>query len=750
MWYGVQVAAFAGLVLGHVLLLVVAIRQRMARGRAQRLLEAAILFTALWALGLGLAALLVPGGWWLFAWQRAAQAGLVILAFLTAEFASDFAREPARTWLRAGVLGLLLACVFALDAFSLQVAALLGPLPFEVDVPRLATWLLGVGWFATMLTAWWTAVGALRRATGAKHRNRIRYLLTSLLLFTLADALVLADGLPSLYVGLAARLLGFGLLAFASLRYDLPDVRHWLMLAVRLVLLTMLTVLVYLVALLVVGVASGAVPDGPPWPTLGPVLVALLVAAVIDVFLGPRLNRWFDRLFLGRTYDVQAALRAYSQQISVILDSKRLARTTLRWLARTLGVQRSAFLLFNAQLDGRVELEVLAARFLTPSPNRMFQADSRFVVHFQKIGRPLSQYDLDMLTWFQAMPAGERQWLQDLGVDLYVPVLAAERPVALLALGPRAGGQAYSEEDLETLMTLAGQTGTALENARLVDDLRAMQNDLQRLGGELAETNRQLQRLDQTKADFVTIASHELRTPLAQIYGYSDVLSSMTDGEGIEAGELATFIDGITRGAARLKGVIDAMVDVSLIETGGLVLHTARVPVDYVLRSAINRVQGAAEERRMTLTVKDLAGLPPVEADVPRLEQVFVGLLSNAIKYSPDGSEILVSGRVESVSGEEAVEVLVADSGIGIEVDQQAMIFDKFYRSENAMEHSTDPVRFKGAGPGLGLAIARGIVAAHNGRIWVESEGRDEERCPGSTFFVRLPVAGPSEEVVHA
>ncbi|MFN2166086.1 MAG: GAF domain-containing protein, partial [Anaerolineae bacterium] len=207
----------------------------------------------------------------------------------------------------------------------------------------------------------------------------------------------------------------------------------------------------------------------------------------------------------------------------------RLASTTLRWLATTLQVQRSAFFLFTLHEDGRVELEVVAARFMPRPPNQIFQADSRFVIHFRNIRRPLSQYDLDMLTWFQAMPAGERQWLQDLGLDLFVPVLVADRPVALLALGPRDGGQAYSEDDLETLMILAGQTGTALENARLLDDLRAMQNDLHRLGTELAETNRQLQRLDQTKSDFVAIASHELRTPLAQIYGYSDVLSSMTE-----------------------------------------------------------------------------------------------------------------------------------------------------------------------------------------------------------------------------
>ena len=97
---------------------------------------------------------------------------------------------------------------------------------------------------------------------------------------------------------------------------------------------------------------------------------------------------------------------------------------------------------------------------------------------------------------------------------------------------------------------------------------------------------------------------------------------------------------------------------------------------------------------------------------------------------------------------EDAVEVCVADQGIGIDPEQTELIFEKFYRPENAMLHSTDEVSFKGAGPGLGLAIARGIVEAHGGKIWVESPGRDEKSCPGSSFFVRLPAASQLEEPV--
>ncbi|MGD2206235.1 MAG: GAF domain-containing sensor histidine kinase, partial [Anaerolineae bacterium] len=399
---------------------------------------------------------------------------------------------------------------------------------------------------------------------------------------------------------------------------------------------------------------------------------------------------------------------------------------------------------FTSQDNDRVELSVLRATTRPLPVPQVFRQDSRFITHFCNIRRPLSQYDLDMLSWFQDLSADERLWLKDLILDLYVPILVADRPVALLGLGPKAGGQPYSDQDLETLMILAGQTGTALENARLMDDLRAVQGDLHRLSGELAETNQQLQRLDQTKADFITIASHELRTPLTQIYGYSDILSKLEADELGDARVVYEFVQGITQGASRLKSVVDAMVDMSLIETGSLRVDPVTLPVGVVVQNAVETMQGGTDRRRVKIRVRDLSKLPYIQADSTRLEQVFLSLLSNAVKFTPDGGEITVSGSLDTSSKTAYVDLMVSDSGIGINPEEQALIFEKFHRSEDLLRHSTDDVGFKGAGPGLGLAIAKGIVEAHEGRIWVESPGRDEENCPGSTFHVRLPVAGPT------
>jgi signal transduction histidine kinase len=749
MWFGIQIAAYVSIALGYALLLFMVVRHRVGRERAQNLLETTILLAGLWTLALGIIAALSTGGWWDIVLRRVAFIGLVVLTWLTADFASAFVRRSARHNLRRGAVFLLVLSAVALDIVPFIVpipdrhVSLVGPAPSQ-----LATWLLVVAWSLSSMAAWWGGITELRRSTGSKHLNRIRYLLASLLCFFVGDLLILFDGIPDVQVGLASRLLGFCILAFATLRYDLLDIKRFSLLSIRFVALSGLTFLLYLVALLSASHVSGTMPELPRLAVVAPsVGFALLVAAGADVFLGPRLHRLFDRAFLGQSHDIQKALRAYSRQVNLVLDLERLAGLALSWLQTTMDVQRSAFILLTPVSNAQVELRVLCTTTGSLTNAKRFRSENRFIAHFCRIGRPLSQYDLDMLSWFQVMPADERQWLKELDLDLYIPVLVADRPVALLALGPKAGGRPYSDGDLETLMILASQTGTALENARLVDDLRAVQGDLHRLSTELAETNEHLKRLDDAKADFVAIASHELRTPLTQIYGYSDILTRLESDELSDAQVVHQFIDGITRGASRLKRVLDAMLDVSLIETGALTIRPEPVYVESVVEAALHMLRDAARRRGLTITVHDLSELPHIQADGARVQQVFASLLSNAIKFTPDGGTIKISGCFSPTRSQQAwLEVQVADNGIGVDQDQRDLIFEKFYRAENLLRHSSDEVGFKGAGPGLGLAIAKGIVEAHGGRIWVESLGRDEEHCPGSTFHVRLPVDGPTDE----
>ena len=749
-----QVVAYVGLVLAGGWLLVLAVRLRLVRNRSQRLLEVLLGVSALWTLGLGLLEFLGLHGWWAYAWDRTAQLGLILLAAITAEFAGAFVERRTSGWLRPALVGGLAAAVMAvaLDLLSIYIPAWdlsLGGQP--VGPAELSTLLLLMAWAIPTGAAWWTALSALGQVRHSKHRNRLRYLLACLPFLLAGDLVVLLAGPSLTIVGAGVRLIGLAIATFAVVRHDLPDLRgRWLAL-VRVVVPAGFTALLYYAVLITAALISGTLLQLPrPGMLLPAVGAAVLLAALVGVIVGPSVQRAIDRALYGRGQGAQRALRSYSQQVNLILDLERLADTTLDWLHDNLDVGSSAFVLVTPRGSSEVELRILGTRAIDGAEPMSFEADSRFLAHFRNVGQPLSQYDVDRLTWFQGMAPGERSWLQALGTEVYVPLLAAGRPMALLALGTKANTQPYSDQELETLMLLADQTATALENARLMDDLRAVQGDLQRLNEEVAETNRQLKRLDEAKSDFVTIASHELRTPLSQIFGYSDVLASLEAEELSDAQVVDQFVSGISRGAQRLKRVVDALVDMSMIETGMLKIHKTPIRMEDVLSGTVSSLRRVAAARHLSISADWPSGLPVIEADMGRLGQVFSCLLSNAIKFTPDGGHINVTARSdEPAIGQAWVEVCVADQGIGIDSEQSQLIFEKFYRPENAMLHSTDEVSFKGAGPGLGLAIARGIVEAHGGRIWVESPGRDEKSCPGSAFYVRLPAAAPLEEPVH-
>jgi signal transduction histidine kinase len=230
-----------------------------------------------------------------------------------------------------------------------------------------------------------------------------------------------------------------------------------------------------------------------------------------------------------------------------------------------------------------------------------------------------------------------------------------------------------------------------------------------------------------------------LRTPLSQVSGYSQMLAE-------DAGSnphLAVFIEGLLKGASRLTEIVDVMLDVSRMDVGALTLNRSSVEISEVIGSAAKEWEAALRERGHTLATEGLKDLPALEGDRDRLHQAFSQLINNAIKYTPDGGRIEVSGQVHAESNGLFMEIIVKDNGIGVDPEDQHKIFDKFYRTGDLMKHSTGKTKFKGAGPGLGLSLVKGIIDAHSGRIWVESAGHNEENCPGSSFHVLLPLHAP-------
>jgi len=249
---------------------------------------------------------------------------------------------------------------------------------------------------------------------------------------------------------------------------------------------------------------------------------------------------------------------------------------------------------------------------------------------------------------------------------------------------------------------------------------------------DLETAQKSIAKFDQSKSDFVNVTAHELRTPLTLIEGYAAMLQEMP---GVNPQSMR-IVTGLVTGTKRLREIIDDMIDVSLIENGLLRLSYQPVWINRLIRMIADDFSSALESRKQHLEIEEFDGSnEPYFYDGERLYQALTKIFSNAIKYTPDGGRILIAGR--KLTG--FIEVTLTDSGIGIDPEDQTQIFKKFGRIGKADLHSSGKVKYKGGGPGLGLTIAKGIIEAHGGSIWVESTGYDEEQFPGATFHVLLP-----------
>jgi signal transduction histidine kinase len=259
---------------------------------------------------------------------------------------------------------------------------------------------------------------------------------------------------------------------------------------------------------------------------------------------------------------------------------------------------------------------------------------------------------------------------------------------------------------------------------------------------EIANVQAQLERLDRSKSNFISVAAHELKTPLTLIEGYTSMVGEVAK-PGEQNGNLSTLLQGIRTGIQRLRQIVDDMIDVSLIDNNMLSLNSQPIWLSHILDLLRKNLNDFIEERHLRFELRKFPGGQEwLYADPERLYQAFQNILTNAIKYTPDGGAVIVDGR--TLPG--FIEVTVADTGIGIAPDDQAVIFEKFGKLGRADLHSTGKIKFKGGGPGLGLPISKGIIEAHGGTLWVESEGHDEKEYPGSTFHILLPMRTESKD----
>ena len=241
---------------------------------------------------------------------------------------------------------------------------------------------------------------------------------------------------------------------------------------------------------------------------------------------------------------------------------------------------------------------------------------------------------------------------------------------------------------------------------------------------KIDEQNVRLRKLDQLKSSFLNITSHELRTPMSSVKGYIQMMLRDTFGSINE--EQSKALDVVLRNVERLDRLIEDILDISRLESGTLKFIVQKTVISEMITEVEETMSSNASVKNISLNTDVIDNLPDLIIDQDRIKQVIINLVNNAIKFSPEGSEI----RINVNKDDEHVLFEVKDLGRGIPEDKQKKIFETFYQVDSGMDR-------KFGGAGLGLSISRGIVMAHGGSIWVESTGVEGE---GSSFKFCLPV----------
>ena len=320
--------------------------------------------------------------------------------------------------------------------------------------------------------------------------------------------------------------------------------------------------------------------------------------------------------------------------------------------------------------------------------------------------------------------------------------------MALIQNAPRAASvRALTEctmlemkkEDFETILSQSPRMAVDVIRITL-DRMRA--NDHMAIA-DLQRTNNVLRLLDRNKLDFIQVAAHELRTPLTVLSGYITLLRSFPDIKANPA--LSEVIEGIIKGSDRIHEVVNLMLDVTRIDTETLKVVPEAVPLMKIIHDLAGNLEKAAAGRKIVLTIEYGADTPQIYGDPTLIQKALYQLIINAIKYTPDGGRVTITTQAGRVDDEvPGVDIIVKDTGIGLDAEHHELIFEKFYQVGSVAIHSSGKTSFKGGGPGLGLAIVRGVARAHGGKVWVESAGHDESTFPGSTFYLQLPIRPPA------
>jgi two-component system sensor histidine kinase/response regulator len=424
-------------------------------------------------------------------------------------------------------------------------------------------------------------------------------------------------------------------------------------------------------------------------------------------------------------------------QISAVivgtLDRSQLLNTVLQLLITNLGFTRMVLVLrqrerdtaYVAQIAGVSPEIAEAARHLDVPIKKDGSLHADLLID----GKPILILNLETVA--DRMPPLILDLAHRTGVKSFVAVPLQSHNQILGYLAADRGAQPCTEEDLHMLLTIASHVAAAIDNARSYSHLEALTEHLeQRIADrtqELSVANERLQEIDRRRSLFLSVASHELRTPMTVIRSFAD---NMRDGiAGPVSEQQLTYLTRIGHNLSRLTRIINQLLDWSRLDSKNDALFLTPVCLETTALLVGDNLRTIAEDKRITLEIAHPIGLPAVQGDHDKLEQILWNLIGNAIKFTPPGGRITVDFQT---TPEGFVQTSVADTGCGVDPAHIAKLFQEFSKVPSANPAAQ--------GAQLGLFITKSLVTMHRGTIWLESTPGT-----GTRFYFTVPVAASQE-----
>lgn len=280
-------------------------------------------------------------------------------------------------------------------------------------------------------------------------------------------------------------------------------------------------------------------------------------------------------------------------------------------------------------------------------------------------------------------------------------------------------------------------TYAVIEASQLASDIQRSE-----MLEHMIELRRQREHFEESKNKFIAVAAHELKTPMTIVEGYANIMRAET----AEDPKMSVYVKGLHNGVQRMNEIVGDMLDVSLLDLQSIELNFRSINLEKTVLLTADKLDRFFSERNVHLKILPFEVDSSTYGDEEKIQKALNKVILNGLKFTPDGGMVTISAASELKHSDETdglagfIDIQIQDMGVGIDPANFETIFQRFGSLADASLHSSSKTKFKGGGPGLGLPIAKGIIEAHGGKIWVESPGHDDAACPGSTFHIELPI----------